>query len=267
MSRLGDGTRLDLSGLGASGTAPVAFVTGGARRVGREIAIALACRGCDVLVHANRSVDEASEVGAEIRAMGRGAAVCELDLSDLEAVERFAEELAGRLARLDVLVHNASVYSPTPLDRLTASDVSRFHAVNAGAPLLLTRGLSGLLAKSGMAGGGSVVAMLDIHAMGLPRREFVAYSMSKAALHEMVRTLARDLAPRVRVNGVAPGVVAWPEAGYEPDEGAQARYLARVPLGRAGTPADAAGAVAWLALEAGYVTGQVIRVDGGRSLM
>jgi pteridine reductase len=110
------------------------------------------------------------------------------------------------------------------------------------------------------------VCMTDIHAMGRPRRDHAAYAMSKAALAQMVDSLARDLAPRVRVNAVAPGVVAWPEDGAEADAAMQARYLSRVPLGRAGTPGDASGAVAWLALDAAYVTGQTIRVDGGRWL-
>ncbi len=118
-----------------------------------------------------------------------------------------------------------------------------------------------------MKGGGAVVAMADIHAMGLPRPAFSAYAMSKAALVEMVRSLARELAPRVRVNGVAPGVVAWPEQGYESESGAQAAYLKRVPLARAGAPEEAAAAVAWLAMDATYVTGQILRLDGGRSLM
>jgi pteridine reductase len=141
------------------------------------------------------------------------------------------------------------------------------YRVNALGPLLLTKALAGAMRESEMAGGGAVVAMCDIHAMGLPRSGFAGYAMSKAALVEMVRSLARELAPRVRVNGVAPGVVAWPEAGYEADAGAQAAYLKRVPLGRAGTPEDAAGVVCWLALEATYLTGQVVRVDGGRSLL
>ncbi len=118
-----------------------------------------------------------------------------------------------------------------------------------------------------MKGGGAVVAMGDIHAMGLPRSSFAPYAMSKAALVEMVRSLARELAPRVRVNGVAPGVVAWPEQGYESDESAQAAYRRGVPPAGAGTPQAAAAAVAWLPLEGTYVTGQILRLDGGRSLL
>lgn len=138
--------------------------------------------------------------------------------------------------------------------------------VNALAPLLLTKHLAPLLTRSAMPGGGCVVCMCDIHAMGRPRTDFAAYSMSKAALAEMVRSLARDLAPGARAVGVAPGVVEWPDEGHESDEDSQQAYLKRVPLERAGTPEDAAEMIRWLALEATYVTGQVIPLDGGRSL-
>ena len=128
-----------------------------------------------------------------------------------------------------------------------------------------------MLGASEMRGGGSIVAMCDIHAMGehgLPRsRDFAAYAMSKAALAEMVRTLARELAPRVRVNGVAPGVAAWPDTGHESDAAAQQAYLGRVPLGRAGTPEECAEVVRWLALDATYLTGEIVRFDGGRNMV
>ncbi|MBZ0173377.1 MAG: SDR family oxidoreductase, partial [Phycisphaerales bacterium] len=134
------------------------------------------------------------------------------------------------------------------------------------SPLALSAALAGALASSPLPGRGAIVAMLDIHAEGLPRAGHAAYAMSKAALGAMVRSLAVDLAPSVRVNGVAPGVVAWPEVGPEADPTMQERYLSQVPLGRAGAPQDAAGAVAFLALDAAYTTGHVLRVDGGRSL-
>jgi pteridine reductase len=108
--------------------------------------------------------------------------------------------------------------------------------------------------------------MCDIHASERPRKNFAAYSMSKAALEQMVRVLALELAPKVRVNGVAPGVVAFPDSGAESDPEMQARYLKRVPLARSGTPEEAAEAVRWLALDATYTTGEVVRVDGGRWL-
>lgn len=250
-----------------SADAPLALVTGAAKRVGRAIALELARAGCDVIIHFNGSAVDAAAVRAEVHALGRHAELWPLDLSELAGVERAAAELAGELPGLDVLVHNASIYAPSPLVSVSASDVTRHHAVNAAAPLLLSRAFAPLLERSSLDGGGSIVAMLDIHAMGLPRKDFVAYAMSKAALHEMVRSLARDLAPRVRVNAVAPGVVAWPDEGYESDHEAQQAYLKRVPLARSGTPEDAAEAVRWLGLEAKYITGQTIRVDGGRSLL
>lgn len=243
----------------ASGSRPVALVTGGARRVGRATCLALSRAGCDVHFTFRTSDDEARSLEREIGARGH-----ELDLSDLAAVERFAARLSNELPRLDIVVHNASVYAPSPLASLTENDMLSNYRVNAVAPLLLTRGVLPLLSASTLPGGGSVVCMCDIHALGRPRKGFYAYAMAKAALAEMVRGLALELAPRVRVNGIAPGVVAFPEHGYESDAEMQERYLKRVPLGRSGTPEDAAGAVKWLAMDAAYVTGEIVRVDGGR---
>ncbi len=165
-----------------------------------------------------------------------------------------------------MLVHNASTYEPSPLEALDLARAARQYQVNALSPLALSAALAPLLSRGERPGGGAIVAMLDIHAEGHARRDHAAYAMSKAALSAMVRSLAVDLAPGVRVNGVAPGVVAWPETGPDADAAMQERYLTRVPLGRAGTPEEAAGAVAFLALDAGYTTGHVLAVDGGRSL-
>ncbi len=258
---------------------PVALVTGGTKRVGLAICTSLARDGCDVIFTYRASSSDADAAATTILrassdlaapAPRRGAVPrvepLELDLNDLAAVERVAADVRAHEPYLDVLVHNASIYRSTPLDGLSPDEALEHYRVNALAPLLLTKHLAPRLSASTMPGGGAVVAMLDIHAMGLPRSRHSAYAMSKAALHEMVRSLARELAPRVRVNGVAPGVVAWPEAGDEAAPAMQAAYLSRVPLARAGTPDDAADAVRWLALDARYTTGQVIRIDGGRSM-
>lgn len=245
---------------------PVALVTGAARRVGAAIARALACDACDLVLTFRSSDDDAGALSADLRALGARVTWERLDLDDPAAVDALGTRLARDLPRLDVLVHNASTYGATPLDRLTAEETLRFFRVNALAPLLLTRALAPLLARSPRPGGGAVVALADMHALGRPRRDHAAYAMSKGALIEMVRSLARDLAPRVRVNAVAPGVVAFPEHGPEADPELQRQYVARVPLARAGSPDDAAGVVRWLALHAHYVTGEVIRVDGGRWL-
>lgn len=248
------------------GAAPVALVTGGAKRVGRAVCLEFARAGCDVIFTYNSSESDAASLCKEIAAMGRVATSFRVDLSDRVGVESVARQWSQTLARLDVLVHNASVYAPSPLATLTADDALRHYQINALIPLLLSARLAPLLQASSLPGGGAIVAMSDIHAMGRPRKDFAAYTMSKAALTEMVHCLARDLAPRVRVNAVAPGVVAWPTQGYESTADEQAKYLRRIPMGRAGEPLDAAGAVRWLALDAPYVTGQIIRVDGGRWL-
>lgn len=245
---------------------PVALVTGGVRRVGLAIARALARAGCDLVVTHRARAEEAAEAVASLGVLGARVIVERLDLDDLAAVEAFGTRVARDLPRLDVLVHNASTYAPTPLETLDAAAILSHYRVNAAAPLLLTRHLAPRLRESPLVSGGAVVALADMHALGRPRREHAAYSMSKAALVEMVRALARDLAPRVRVNAVAPGVVAFPESGPESSAEFQRRYLARVPLGRSGTPDEAAGVVRWLALDAAYVTGEVVRVDGGRWL-
>ncbi|MBS0195567.1 MAG: SDR family oxidoreductase [Planctomycetes bacterium] len=247
-----------------SGKRPIALVTGGARRVGRAIALALAKSGCDVVFTYNSSEDDARQLLGDLRKLGAECFAHRVDLLDLNAVDLFAAFLIEGIPRLDILVHNASVYTPTPLHDFAPEEAEQQFRINALAPLLLTSRLIPMLRESTLSGGGSVVAMVDIHAMGRPRRDFSAYAMSKAALAEMVHSLARDLAPHVRVNGVAPGVVAWPETGHESDEASQVKYLRRVPLERQGTPEDAAEAVRWLALDAKYTTGEIIRVDGGR---
>jgi len=247
-----------------SGSRPVALVTGGAKRVGRAICLALAKAGCDVVFTYHSSDEDAANLAKELRSLGVSVVTHRLNLLDLDAVEMFASFQAESLARLDVLVHNASVYAATPLHDLATQEALQQVSINAVSPLILTAKLSTLLRRSTLPGGGAIVAMADIHAMGRPRRDFIAYSMSKAALVELVYSAARELAPHVRVNGVAPGVVAWPETGTEAEPEAQARYLRRVPLERPGTPMDAAEAVRWLALDAHYTTGQIIRVDGGR---
>lgn len=247
-------------------TRPLVMVTGAARRVGLAIARRFAESGFNLVLTYRRSEDEAQRAAAEFQAAGLKVQLEAVDLDNPDEVEALGARLAGSLPGLDVLVHNASVYGPTPLAEIGAEEALRHYRVNALAPLLLTKYLAPLLARSERPGGGSVVCLCDMHAMGRPRKEFAAYSMSKAALAEMVRTLARELAPGVRVNGVAPGVVAFPESGYESDPEMQRKYLSRVPLGRSGTPEDAAEAVRWLAVDATYITGEIVRVDGGRWL-
>jgi len=244
-----------------------AIVIGAARRVGRAVALEFAQAGWDlVLTYRSReaeALETAAEAGRIAAGAGRTASVTveRLELSDLAAVERFGRAHAG--ASVDALVLSAAAYSRTPFGEIAAATAESELRINALAPLLLVQALAPALARSSLAGGGSVVAFGDIHAMGRPRRAFAPYLMSKAAIHCMVESLALELGPAVRVNAVAPGVVAWPDDAPEEE---RAAYEARIPLARPGTPEDAARMVRSITEDMPYVTGSVFRLDGGRWL-
>lgn len=245
---------------------PIALVTGAARRVGRAIALELARHDFDLILTCHTSTRDARTLDRELRALHCHTRWLELDLADLGAVDAAGHTLARGLPRLDALVLNASTYAPSPLARLNPDAILDSYRVNAAAPLLLAARLAPLLARSPLPSRPSIVALGDMHAMGRPRKDHTAYLMSKAALHQMTRSLARELAPAIRVNAIAPGVIAFPESGPESRDAFQRDYLARVPLARAGTPQDAAALARWLILEAPYITGEIIRLDGGRWL-
>lgn len=238
---------------------PRAVVTGGTHRVGRAIAAALAARGMHVLV-TTRDLARARSFGSI--ACGDGSITAlHADITTDQGMTAVCEAAGSSLR---TLVHNASSYQSTPIGSIERAAIESSLAVHATSPLLLTQALAPALRRASEEhGDASVVAMLDIHSMGRPRAGRAAYLMGKAALHGMVESLAIDLAPAVRVNGVAPGVVEWDQ---QADPAERSRYEARIPLARAGTPEDAANAVCWLALEARYITGSVVKVDGGRAL-
>jgi pteridine reductase len=244
-----------------------AIVIGAARRVGRAVALEFAQAGWDlVLTYRAREaevLETAAEAGRIAADAGRQSSVTveRLELSDLAAVEHFGRAHAGALA--DALVLSAAAYSRTPFGEIAAATAESELRINAVAPLLLVQALAPALARSPLAGGGSVVAFGDIHAMGRPRRAFAPYLMSKAAIHCMVESLALELGPAVRVNAVAPGVVAWPDDAPAEE---RAAYEARIPLARPGTPEDAARMVRSITEDMPYVTGSVFRLDGGRWL-
>jgi pteridine reductase len=243
-----------------------AIVVGAARRVGRAVALELAARGWDLLLTVRPGGTPGAPVADECRqaaaAAGTRAEVDlrELDLADPDGIERFVRGADGPV---DALVLSASGYGHSPFGTIAAAEAERELRVNAVAPLLLGQGFAPALAASSLRGGGAIVAFGDIHAAGRPRRSRAPYLMSKAALHAMVEALALELAPRVRVNAVLPGVVAWPDDAPEAE---RAAYEARIPLGRPGTPEDAACAVRALIEDMPYVTGTLLRLDGGRWL-
>lgn len=241
-------------------TDKVALVTGGARRVGRAIALALGRAGCDIAITCRQSCDQAASLLQALGDMGRRAVAIPIDLTAADAPMVIRQALVDRLGRLDVLVHNAAHYRPTPFGAITPDDFALHMNTNAMAPLLITQGLADLL---GAGEGGRIIHLLDMHLLGRSRPGYAAYNASKAALLELTYTLARELAPKITVNAIAPGVVDWAQDMTQPQRDA---YLARIPLARAGTPEDAAAAALYLARDADYLTGQVITVDGGRSL-
>lgn len=240
-------------------SAPVALITGAARRVGRAVALELASIGHDIAITYHSSQDQAQALLDQLRAMGRRAIAIPADFNDPEpAVEEIHRQVAGTFARLDVLVNNASIYAPGNLATTTLASLRQAMSIHVETPLLLAQKFQTLL----RAARGSIVNMSDLLAQR-PWPEFLAYSASKAALSNLTQSLARLLAPDVRVNAIAPGVVEWPD---DYPESARQNYLKRVPLARAGTPRDVARLIRFLVTEGSYLTGQILPLDGGRSI-
>lgn len=238
---------------------PVALVTGAAHRVGAVIARALHEAGYGLALHYRHSRAELDALVGELEAVRAGSTlVLQADLADAACLPGLIAACVARFGRLDALVNNASMFHPTPLGEITAAHCDEFFAVNARAPLLLAQAAAPHL----RAAHGAIVNITDIYAER-PMPQHAAYGMSKAALRMATLALAQELAPEVRVNAVAPGAILWP-AGKPAAERAAA--LARIPLARTGTPGEIARTVLWLLRDAGYVTGQTIRVDGGRTL-
>lgn len=241
------------------GPRPVAMITGGARRVGAAIAGKLAREGFDLLVTYNRSEAEANALCQSLAAHQCVAVAIQADLAHPEAaVQSISSAWQTRFPRLDVLVNNASEFKRSELSNVKPDDLRRNNAIHLESPLLLIQALAPHLRESA----GSIVNMIDLLAEK-PFPAYLAYCASKAALANATMSLARELAPEVSVNGIAPGVVDWPE-DYSLDM--REKYLQRVPLKRAGTPEDVANLVHFLATGGKYITGEIIRLDGGRSL-
>jgi pteridine reductase len=237
-----------------------ALVTGGARRVGAAIARRLHAAGARVLVHYRDSETEAARLEAELNAIRpRSAAKVKAELLAPVAPRALLGAALDSFGRLDVLVNNASSFFPVAVGALESTHWEELIGSNLRAPLFIAQQAAAELAKSE----GCIVNIVDIHA-DRPLKGYALYSIAKAGLAAMTRSLAIELAPRVRVNGVAPGAIAWPEDGQFPEE-ERARIVATTPLGRTGSPEDVARAVHFLAA-APFVTGQILAVDGGRSV-
>jgi pteridine reductase len=239
---------------------PVALITGGAKRVGAVIARTLHAAGYDLALHCRHSMAEAQALAADLtQQRADSVLVLQAELADTQRLPQLIDATLARYGRLDALVNNASAFYDTPIDTASVEQWHDLFASNAQAPFFLTQAALPALRASH----GAIVNLVDIYAER-SIANYPIYVMAKGALAAMTRTLALDLAPDVRVNGVAPGAVMWPSDGKSYDD--QQAMMARTPLGRAGTPEDVAATVLWLLRDAPFVTGQIIRVDGGRSI-
>ena len=238
----------------------VALVTGGARRVGAAITRRLHAAGANVLIHYRDSEGDAAKLEGELNALrARSAAKVKAELLAPIAPKALVSGALESFGRLDVLVNNASTFFPVEVGAMESSHWEELIGSNLRAPLFISQLAAPELAKNE----GSIVNIVDIHAER-PLKGYALYSVAKAGLAALTRSLAIELAPRVRVNGVAPGAIAWPEDGqFDPAE--RGRVVASTPLGRVGSPEDIAHAVHFLAC-ATFVTGQILAVDGGRSI-
>ena len=238
----------------------VALITGAARRVGAAIANCLHDHGASVAVHYRGSATEANALVAKFNEQRSGsAAAFQADLLDTASIPELVSGVVNWKGRLDILVNNASTFYPTPLGEITEEDWADLVGSNLKAPLFLSQAAAPAIREAL----GSIVNIIDIHAQR-PLRDHLVYGPAKAGLAMLTRSLAKDLAPEVRVNGVAPGAILWPETDMS--DVTKASILDQVPLARPGDPADIAGCVLYLVRDAAYVTGQVIAVDGGRSI-
>ncbi len=240
---------------------PVALITGAARRVGAVIARTLHAAGYDLALHYRHSQDEMDVLIGELEsARADSTLALQADLADTQSIPPLIEATIARFSRLDALVNNASAFYPTPLGTITTKQWDELFAANARAPLFLAQTAAAHLKQAR----GAIVNIVDIYAQR-PLPQHAVYCMSKAALAMATLALAQELGPEVRVNGVAPGNVMWSSNPIKAET--MNMIVSRTTLRRQGSPEDVAGAVLWLLRDAGYVTGEIVRVDGGRTLM
>jgi pteridine reductase len=238
------------------------LITGAARRIGAAIARTLHAEGAHVVLHCHRSRDEAERLAGELNDARVGScAVVQADLLDIDRLGELVEEAVQAFGRLDALVNNASSFYPTPFGAIGQSEWDDLVGSNLRAPLFLSQAAAPRLRESR----GAIVNLVDIHAER-PLKDFLVYSIAKSGLAGLTRALALEMGPHVRVNGVAPGAILWPDGDQHFAASERSRILAQTPLGRTGTPEDVAGAVKYLLFDAPFVTGQILAVDGGRAI-
>jgi len=238
----------------------VALVTGASRRIGAAIASTLHAAGARVVIHYRGSETDAHELASKLNADRRDSAVAiQAELLEEHSPTSLVDSVVDWSGRLDILVNNASSFYPTPLGQIDSAEWTDLIGSNLQAPLYLAQAAAPHLT----ANNGNIVNIIDIHARR-PLRDHHVYGAAKAGLEMLTRSLAKELAPEVRVNGVSPGAIAWPEDGMT--ETTKKHIIEQIPLGRTGNPADIANAVLFLVRDATFVTGQIIPIDGGRSI-
>jgi pteridine reductase len=237
-----------------------ALITGAAKRLGAGIARALHAEGANVVIHYHDSEAQARELASAFNsARPNSASLIQRDLLDAARLPDLVAHAVDTFGGLDVLVNNASTFYPTPIGSITLAQWDDLLGTNLKAPLFLAQAAAPHLRKRQ----GLIINMVDIHAQR-PLPEHPVYCAAKAGLVMLTRALARELGPDVRVNGIAPGPVLWPEAGA--DEALKTEIMAKTALKRMGSPTDIARAVLFFAKDAPYVTGQILAIDGGRSI-
>lgn len=238
----------------------VVLITGAARRIGASLAEHLHGAGATVVIHYLHSADEAQALATRLRAQRDGSAdIRQADLRDVAALAPLIDSVTSQYGRLDGLINNASTFYPTEIGNITARDWDDLVGTNLRAPLFLSQAAAAPLRDSG----GCIINIVDIHARR-PLRGHAVYCAAKAGLDMLTRSLARELGPAVRVNGIAPGPILWPEGDVNDDM--RSAIVDATALKRSGEPADVAKTALFLLRDAPYITGQVIAVDGGRSI-
>ena len=240
----------------------VILVTGGAKRVGAAICRRLHAAGADIALHYRSSVREAQLLQAELEAARPDSVTTiQADLLELQALVGLVQQTISHFGRLDALVNNASSFFATPLGEIDEQHWHDLIGTNLTAPLLLAQAAAAELRRNH----GTIVNIVDIHAER-PMHGHLLYSIAKGGLATLTRALAQEMAPQVRVNGISPGVIVWPESAEWQDEERRRKVIAHTLLKRQGEPDDIARTVQFLINDAPYITGQIISVDGGRSI-
>ncbi len=246
---------------GKTTTAKTILITGGSKRVGAEIARLMHADGANLMIHYRSSAKEARALQDELNAVRENSvALIQADLLDTPVLPSLVSQTVATFGKLDVLVNNASSFYPTPVGTIAEKDWVDLMGSNLKAPMFLSQAAAPELKKHY----GCIVNITDIHA-DRPMKSYLVYSVAKAGLVGLTKSLARELAPNVRVNGVAPGPIMWPEDNADFDEVSRQRIVSHTMLKRAGNPSDIAHAVRFFIEDAPFVSGQILAVDGGRS--